>query len=153
MDTDALALRPGFFQREPREHLREKRKKKEYFDDLARPFAPAARKTIILATIIAPVALRPDNTDAYAGSQEIFHRFTQMDTDASAALPPGHAALLPGHAALLPGQILLLASLAVLLASPAVRPNNAASCPALLRRWHGADMHWPFRPKIPPQAV
>ncbi|MCL2623001.1 MAG: hypothetical protein FWD31_04970, partial [Planctomycetaceae bacterium] len=53
---DNLNTQPGFFQREPRELLREKRKKKEYFDDFARQFAPVAPSVLRRATLVALVA-------------------------------------------------------------------------------------------------
>ena len=55
---DNLNTQPGFFQREPREHLREKRKKTKYFDDFARPFALVARGCYALAFQAEIMSLR-----------------------------------------------------------------------------------------------
>ena len=60
-----MALQPGFFQREPREHLRERRKKTEYFDDFARQFAPVARKTITLVRFLGFFQREPREKTEY----------------------------------------------------------------------------------------
>ena len=100
---DNLNTWPGFFQREPREHLREKRKKTKYFDDFARLFVrrysdPTIRDVyaVFFARPFAPPALRLDNLNTWPGFFQRERR-EHLREKREKTLRPNNAALTPGY--------------------------------------------------------